>query len=220
MALASGAVAAANRGLGESNLAEAKTYAEYSLTIARDTGHQFEISNRLIVLGQIIIELGEYEAAKQYFEESLAICRAFQFTSQITMALTGLSQVSWCLGDAPSARKYLHESLEMGMKSQTYSWVLEALFFLGSQLVQTELAGEEVSCPEKAAANTAKKEQTVKLLSFVIQHPAVEHIYKDKSARLLAELEAELPPDVFAVALERGKARQLEDVVAEILAEE
>jgi hypothetical protein len=39
------------------------------------------------------------------------------------------------------------------------------------------------------------------------------------AAPLVAELEAELPPDVVAAAQERGRARDLEATVAELLVE-
>jgi DNA-binding NarL/FixJ family response regulator len=42
---------------------------------------------------------------------------------------------------------------------------------------------------------------------------------KNRATRLLQQLEVELPPDVFAAAVERGKARKLDETVDELLAE-
>jgi hypothetical protein len=42
---------------------------------------------------------------------------------------------------------------------------------------------------------------------------------KGRAAHLLQRLEAELPTDVYAAAVERGKARDLDATVRELLAE-
>lgn len=57
----------------------------------------------------------------------------------------------------------------------------------------------------------------------VIQHPASHQVrlwegrIRDSAQSLLAMLEAELSPEVYAAALERGRALELDDVVVEIL---
>ena len=53
-----------------------------------------------------------------------------------------------------------------------------------------------------------------------MKHPATSQVYKDMTARLLAELEAELPPEIFVATQARGQSRRLEEVVVEILGEQ
>ena len=53
----------------------------------------------------------------------------------------------------------------------------------------------------------------------MLQHSASWQWAKDRAAPLVAELEAELPPDVWAAAWERGQASDLEATVAELLLE-
>jgi hypothetical protein len=59
----------------------------------------------------------------------------------------------------------------------------------------------------------------LELLALVIGHRLSWQMAKDQAAPLVAELEAELPPEVVAVAWERGQARDLDATVAELLVE-
>jgi hypothetical protein len=54
-------------------------------------------------------------------------------------------------------------------------------------------------------------------LSLVLNHPATVQLYKDKAARLLAELEAELPPEVVVAAWGQGQAETVGEVVAKVV---
>jgi hypothetical protein len=73
------------------------------------------------------------------------------------------------------------------------------------------------SSHEGAFSKEAKLEKALEILALVVHHRATWQVYRDKATHLLAELEAELPPEVVAAAQERGKTRKLEEVVAEIL---
>jgi hypothetical protein len=61
-------------------------------------------------------------------------------------------------------------------------------------------------------------EQASELLALVFHHPATWQWAKDRAAPLVAELEAKLSPDALAAAQERGRTRDLETTVAELLA--
>jgi hypothetical protein len=98
------------------------------------------------------------------------------------------------------------------MNGQLFPFALQAL------VPWTALLAKEEDLPaEDNPAGSSKKEQAIEILALVIHHPATLGLSKDKAARLLGELEAELPPEVVAAAQERGKTRQLEEVVGEIL---
>jgi hypothetical protein len=62
-------------------------------------------------------------------------------------------------------------------------------------------------------------EKALELLALVLCHPASWQLVKDRALPLVAELEAELPPEAAAAARERGRARDLDTTVAELLAE-
>lgn len=68
-------------------------------------------------------------------------------------------------------------------------------------------------------ATEGERERAMEILAFVVQHPGLRQIARDKAQELLSELETELPPKTLATATARGEARELEDVAAEILGE-
>ena len=68
-------------------------------------------------------------------------------------------------------------------------------------------------------AEEGEKERALELLALVLHHPISWQWAKDRAAPLVAQLEAELSPDVAAAAWERGRASDLEETVAELLDE-
>ena len=68
-------------------------------------------------------------------------------------------------------------------------------------------------------AAEGEKERALELLALVLHHPLSWQWTKDRAAPLVAELEAELSPEVVAAAQARGQARDLEATVAELLVE-
>jgi hypothetical protein len=69
------------------------------------------------------------------------------------------------------------------------------------------------------AGEQEQMERALGLLIFVLHHSASSHETKNKAARLFAEMEVELPPQVVSAAQERGQANTLKAVVKEILGE-
>jgi hypothetical protein len=64
-----------------------------------------------------------------------------------------------------------------------------------------------------------QKERALELLAFVLSHPLTWQWIKDRAAPLVNELKAELSPDGFSAAQERGRARDLWATAEELLAE-
>ena len=68
-----------------------------------------------------------------------------------------------------------------------------------------------------SASGDADREQSVELLALVQRHPASEQETRDRANRLLNELKSSLSPETVAVAQERGKARELDTILVEML---
>jgi len=68
-------------------------------------------------------------------------------------------------------------------------------------------------------AREGDREGALELVALTLNHPGSSETTKDKARRLVGELQAELPPAVFAAAQERGQARDLDAAVAELLTE-
>ena len=69
-------------------------------------------------------------------------------------------------------------------------------------------------------------EAAAELCAALLSWPATPHYAPETTQHLRAELEqrlrqleAQLPPEVFAAAVARGRARQIDDVVAELVGE-
>jgi hypothetical protein len=70
-------------------------------------------------------------------------------------------------------------------------------------------------------AEQGEKERAVELYALASRYPFVakSHWLEDVAGRHIAAVAATLPPDVVAAAQERGKARDLDSTVAELLEE-
>ncbi len=199
---------------GEGRLNEAKHLMEESLAVCRETGHQLEINQRLPLLGHITNSMGRYEESFSHFQEGLKLAKQFH-TSLVSWMLGGLGQAAVGLGNFQEARSYLLEALEIAKRT---------LDTLMAMVVWATLLQEEADRPVAGAVSTqkppapqAQKQQAVAILSLVVNQPNIWQIFKDQAARLLTQLEAELPAELFAAAAARGRASTVEAMVAEIL---
>ncbi|GIK41994.1 MAG: hypothetical protein BroJett011_58270 [Chloroflexota bacterium] len=213
LALALGAPAWIALGLGGDRLALAKPLAEKSLAIWREVGDRLRTVVRLQQLGQVAIALEEYAEAQQYYREAWVISR--EIGQAGLWGLGGLGEAACGLGDLPAARQYLLETLRTALTREKE----HDRTFLYTLLRWAILLAKESALLEGKPDCTAKKVRAGELLALVRHHPASWQVFRDRAGRLLAELEAELPPEVVAAAQERGKSRPLAEVVAEIVGE-
>jgi predicted ATPase len=215
MALALGGPAWVAIGLGGDRLALAKPLAEKSLAIWREVGDRLRTVVRLNQLGQVATAMEDYAEAQRYYGEALTLGREIGHGAGL-WALSGLGEVACGLGDLPAARQYLLETLKIAI---TVKEGHDLTFLYTLLRWATLLAKESAGLDEGSPISEAKKAQAVELLTLVRHHPASLQVLKDRAARLLAELEAGLPPEVVTAAQERGKSRPLAEVVMEIVGE-
>jgi tetratricopeptide (TPR) repeat protein len=237
-AMAVGGLGLVAWGSGEARLNEAKQLFEESLAICREIGHQSHIQIRLSLLGHVSNSLGSYEEARHYFQEAWDLAKQLGKKAEVSWIVAGLGETALGLGDFQEARTYLVEALE----TPRIPIALEALVSWATLLKQeADLSSASVVLPATGvtaggaasgvrpavgvAANQERpaayeqKQQAVEILSLVFNHPATVQRYKDKAERLLAELEAELPPEMVAAAREQGQAETVKELVAKILAQ-
>ena len=62
-------------------------------------------------------------------------------------------------------------------------------------------------------------ERALELVAMVLHHPMSCQWAKDRAVPLIVELEADLPPEAVTAARERGRARDLDATVVELLEE-
>jgi predicted ATPase/DNA-binding SARP family transcriptional activator len=220
----------------------AKQLHQESLALCRDTGNQAGIAHSLEFLAQAVCGLAEYEKAKQLWHESLAIHKEIGNLRGVVGVLADLSEAAVALGEYEEAARLAQQSLALHKKLDDrfgMAWSLRVLanaacglgdlqgarkYF--SQALETATTVRWTSVTLLALvgvgallATEGKKERALELLALILHHPLSWRWTKDRAAPLVAELEAELPPDVVAAAQERGRARDLEATVKELLAE-
>jgi hypothetical protein len=106
------------------------------------------------------------------------------------------------LGDLPNAIGYLCKSLAVAQSLQEKCDELLAIKAISAYFV--------------AKGDGAK---ALELITLINHHPAAWQWTRDRVAPLTARLESELPSHVIAAAKERGRARDLDATVAELLDE-
>jgi predicted ATPase/DNA-binding SARP family transcriptional activator len=200
----------------------AKKWLQESLTLSREIGDYWNIAQCLNHLGAMTYQddAADWVEAKRLHEESLTIYQKLGDRWGKAVSLNYLGYMTCALADYPAAKQYFLAALQLAIEGQITPIALDALVGLATLLVRQPAVSENLSgLPDLTGLGSTVKERAVELLVLVLNHPASSHEVKDKAQRLLAKLEAELPPQVIAAAQERGRARKLEEVAAEILAD-
>jgi len=150
--------------------------------------------------GRLALSLGQYAEAKECFNKCVLLSRESPHAGSAIEALAGLGHSAYALGEIDQAREYYHQSLEEALRTGRQASTQEALVGLAALL-----------------AHEGQSERGVELLALVVEHPTTYQVDRDRARELLNELESGMHPEQFAAAMERGQARNLEEVVAEML---
>jgi tetratricopeptide (TPR) repeat protein len=146
--------------------------------------------------------LGEYEQALEY---ALAGYEGFEHANHrwgMTAALCRLGFAAAALGRFDEAREHFRGALELARAMQAMSLLLHALSGVGVLLARE---GED-----RAAAE---------ILFFSLGHEAMPATYRQVAEPVLEELQAKLDPDELASAREVAAGLDLDELVAETLAD-
>jgi tetratricopeptide (TPR) repeat protein len=174
-----------------------------SLAIYRDIGNAIGMYDELGDLAEAANALGDYVQAEQYIREAFRVLPEGEADyDRGSWEYRNLGNAACGLGNYADARKHLHRSLELAVAAQRPSRHL--LTFVGVARVLAKQGDEE---------------RALELLALVMNHRFSWQMAKDQATPLIAELEAELPPEVVASAKARGRARDLDATVAELLVE-
>jgi hypothetical protein len=106
------------------------------------------------------------------------------------------------LGDLRTARQYCRMSLEAARSADLPARYLFTLAFVARIKL---LQGSAVEAAE--------------LLSLVLSHPATWALARDQATEVMACVAGALPPDCLSGAMARGRDRDLEATVTELLAQ-
>jgi hypothetical protein len=118
----------------------------------------------------------------------------------IALVSGNLGHVAVPLGDDVAAADYYREAIRVAMTIGALPIALESVVGLAW-----------------TPAHAGQTERALELLGLASHHPALMSDTRPILEPILADLRARFPPDAVEAALERGKALELETVVAEIL---
>jgi diguanylate cyclase (GGDEF)-like protein len=170
-----------------------------SLKFDQDSGNPKEIAHDLIGLADVALHSGDLAEAQRLYGESLALSRQAGYRRGVVRALAGLGDAA---AEADAGRAYEHysEALQTAQAIQAVPWVLAAAVGMASLTARDDHHGP-----------------AVELLTLAMYHPACNHRTRERAARLLSRLEAELPGTEVAEAEDRGRRRELDDAIQDLL---
>ena len=191
--------------LGHYQQARAQTIA--CLVRFRETGYRWGIERCCCYLGLAALATGDYGEAQRRLREAAGLCREIRQRGHLGQALALLALVARGSGHLPQARQRLCEALRVAAHVHDY----ETFMF---QLIV-------VSVMALLLADEGQGERAVELYATAERYPLVAHsrLLEDLSGRHMAAVAAQLPAHTAAAAQARGRARDLEAVMADLLAE-
>ncbi|MCP4536314.1 MAG: tetratricopeptide repeat protein [Chloroflexi bacterium] len=224
------------------DFAKVQSYAEESLAIYRKLGDRQGIAITLRTLSSAARIRGEYQEAEQHLEESLTFHQEIGDRQGAAICLNNLGEIARIQAKYEDAARHYEKSLAIAEEVDLRLVIAASLINLG--LVYASLDKDEVSLKylygalEKSAAIgvipitlfaltgiaelQAKAKDYVRaaeLLGLVLDHPAIDAQNKEEAEPILSTLRETLSAGELETALERGKALDLPQVVAEMLRE-
>jgi DNA-binding CsgD family transcriptional regulator len=142
--------------------------------------------------------LKDYQEALQYHQEHLVLCQEIGDLGGIRISLGELSLVAHVLGESEISRQYFRETLNV-IRAGHIPWYRKGSVDVYGAVCHLIPEGQI--------------EQAVELLALLHRWDAMPST-RNKWSRWLETLQAELDPDVFAAAVQRGEANDLEIVAA------
>jgi tetratricopeptide (TPR) repeat protein len=168
----------------------AQQFAEECLVNARKIRQLFVIDLALKLLAATQFRKGEFHSALHYGEQAANLCRQYGFDRSLFLSLIDLADIYLKLNDRAHCRGHLHEAFKL--KVEVENEYLVRMLLLAAELAMR--AGEKV--------------RIVEFFGLYKANPIYEQIElwePNKPQQLIAQLQAELPPDVYAAAWERGQ---------------
>ncbi len=175
------------------NRAEVQHLCEEALRLQRERGNRLTSILVLRAIGNIHRFQRNYTEAKRLLSEAVALRREMDDALMLANELTCLGYAVAGLGQYQEAESHFREALQLALPEQSADYILPAmtgLAYLMGKAGQTERAIEVLTFALDRFQNVIEMRMLIE--------------------RYLAELKAELLPEMFAAAQERGKALQFE----------
>jgi predicted ATPase/class 3 adenylate cyclase len=202
-------LAKANVTLGEAQAhlgqdEQAHAFGQTGLTLYREIDIPWGIGYAHFVLGMVALAGEAYAEAQQLLGESVSALREIGHRENLGCALAVLGYAARGLGQLPEARQHLHEALQIVADIGAF-----VPFVLALPAVALLLADQ------------GEVQRATEWYGLASRYPFVANSrwFEDVAGRHIAAVAATLPEDVIAAAQERGRARDWDTTVAQLLAE-
>ena len=171
---------------------------------SREVGDQRSAGLALWLLAWASLLTGEIEEANSLMQESVDIFRAIGGAFEIGWALGLHADIARTRGQPTLAKKYVHEALS------TASGVLGHITLIIALTSYAMILSDE-----------GRHERVAELAAQIEKYPIMMASRAASLAYLpsLADSKAALPPQIAAQAQARGRARNIQDMADEIIAE-
>jgi tetratricopeptide (TPR) repeat protein len=208
----------------EGGYERARVQAETSLALSRKSRYRWGVAYSLFLQSCLVVVEAEskldaraapqaqntgkarelYAEAQRLAQESVTIYREMGVRIWLGQPLAISVVVARGLGDVDQAQRRLCEALRVASDTGAFLSLMLTLSAAALVLVDVE-----------------ERERAVELYALASRYPLVgkSRWFDDVFGRHLAAVVATLPPDVVAAAQERGRARDIDTTVAELLAE-
>ena len=181
---------------------EAARYHQESQAIYREIGDRWGVASCFINLGESARVQKKYAKAAQYYEKSLPVFSQVGNRMGTAVGALNLGHVYTGMDQDDDAWRYIRESLRESAIIGAFSIALEGV--VGAALLH---------------AKAQQYKRSAELLGLAVAHPAFNKEIGQFVDPILTRLREALPAGELEAALERGKTIELEQAVAEILAD-
>ncbi len=181
---------------------EAHDLKQTTLDLFLEIGSQPGIAESLLGLSHLALVREAYAEAQNLSERSAAIFQEAGIRDERNLVLTCVGHAALGLDQLAQARRYLFEALEGSAEAGTLAPAIFSIALLALLL-----------------ARQGEVERAVELYALASRYPYVgnSRYWEDVVGRHIATAAATLPPEVAAAAQERGKERDLNATVAELM---
>ncbi|HEX6383833.1 MAG TPA: hypothetical protein VF177_04110, partial [Anaerolineae bacterium] len=177
-----------------------EVFHELQLVLRDDQVSDYRRGLARFVQGSAALALARFDEARRHLQESVRVFDTINRPNELSWAEAGLGYVALYIGESAVAQKHLAEALRL------------CLFEPGL-----------LALPAVALllAKAGQAERAVELYALAAYHPLVANSrwFYDVAGRELDDLAASLPPEVAEAARERGRALDLWQTAAALLAE-
>lgn len=174
------------------------------LALAREIGHSWAVGWSLILLGVSALVEDAHAEAWRFFQESLSIYSEAgqQDTMGFALVFSGVAALG--LGQLSLARQRLTEALQLITAIEAFEPSVTAVAAMALFL-----------------AEQGQPERAVELYATASRYPLISNsrLFEDVVGKHIATAAATLSSQVIAAAQERGRARDLDATVTELLVE-